>query len=958
MNRKDATFLKSVDNDRNKVTYVRVTVLDKYEKPIKLIEGRVLDGSSISLNGTSSMRRTCTLNLIADEDKNDLTDLDNFLSINKKIKLEIGQKYNLDYDKDIEYRRNSNEMPVVGNVGKIYVNQEELTYWYWDTNKMVELNSIFDYPETVIWFPQGIYVITQPTISHSLSGVNISLNLKDKMCLLNGEMAGGLPTSITFHEYDQTIGEVVCLTNPKKDPNLNLNEYTIYRYVESVIDFEHWDPVQNSDNPPYKNEVHYYKWTRKYGWEDSDGSEIGTIIHVPQLFYDIIQTVVVRFGNEDPARVIINDVPREIKQLVRWTSSKPLYFNTKTGVYTTDELYLTNEGVWRTFLTNEDVGYVYTDFTFPGELISNIGDNVCSVLDKIIAQLGNYEYFYDIDGNFVFQEKRNYLNTSYLPTEIAYDTQRFYLDNNWKGNENDPIVLDNNTLKIIGKENFEADYYGDQKSIYNFGDDSHLISSYNNSPNFTGVKNDYHIWGKNDDGYAIHYHLAIKEPPKPNVMTYKGFPDYKWFYSFPTRQIVYLPEDGSKYDGRIRLAKQGENGINFTPEDWRAELYLQGLEIQRSGGRPDIYQQELLDLFDSIYEFGYYDSTQQWIPRGRFKADITQRPNSLQYFLDYLEPTDNLYDISIDEIGTKMFSYQQDKIIRLYDNEVPDYILLDESMDNDYELMVMNKCDSEGQKHNVISKSIYANLAIGTKGYSAQETVRSYLYQYSNYNESISLQCIPIYYLDVNRRITVKDKVSGINGDYIINTITMPLSSNSMMSINATRALNRLPMDYRDEEQEEAEIFIDNNVLYINNFDFEIDPPAIKDNVGIKSIIDDNTEKNKTLVWATDDNKIEYWKAITVSKWSSGASIKLQHYINDVFIEESEVIGTGYRIENPFYWGPVYVTYDGTNWHVWCNTDHMYYNDVKYEKDHSMVEWYYGVEHADYRFYKNAAVAL
>jgi hypothetical protein len=36
-------------------------------------------------------------------------------------------------------------------------------------------------------------------------------------------------------------------------------------------------------------------------------------------------------------------------------------------------------------------------------LIANAGETVVSILEKIKNILGNYEYFYDIDGNFVFQ---------------------------------------------------------------------------------------------------------------------------------------------------------------------------------------------------------------------------------------------------------------------------------------------------------------------------------------------------------------------------------------------------------------------------------------------------------------------------------------------------------------------------------------------------------------------------
>ena len=113
-------------------------------------------------------------------------------------------------------------------------------------------------------------------------------------------------------------------------------------------------------------------------------------------------------------------------------------------------------------------------------------------------------------------------------------------------------------------------------------------------------------------------------------------------------------------------------------------------------------------------------------------------------------------------------------------------------MDNNYEMEIMEKCDEQGQPHSVVDSELYKYLAIGTIGYSAQEVARENLYKYTTYNESITIQSIPIYHLDVNKRITVKDKQSNINGDYIIQTMTMPLSPSSTMSITASRALNRI----------------------------------------------------------------------------------------------------------------------------------------------------------------------
>lgn len=75
---------------------------------------------------------------------------------------------------------------------------------------------------------------------------------------------------------------------------------------------------------------------------------------------------------------------------------------------------------------------------------------------------------------------------------------------------------------------------------------------------------------------------------------------------------------------------------------------------------------------------------------------------------------------------------------------------------------------------------------------SAYKEIKKELYQYTNYNEQISLTVLPIYYLEPNTRITVNDNKSSIYGDYIIKTINLPLDINGTMSLSCTRALERI----------------------------------------------------------------------------------------------------------------------------------------------------------------------
>jgi hypothetical protein len=63
-----------------------MTALTWNENPIKDITGHIVS-ANISVDGESSVRRTCNITAIADGLSNDLTNVDNLFSINKKINI-------------------------------------------------------------------------------------------------------------------------------------------------------------------------------------------------------------------------------------------------------------------------------------------------------------------------------------------------------------------------------------------------------------------------------------------------------------------------------------------------------------------------------------------------------------------------------------------------------------------------------------------------------------------------------------------------------------------------------------------------------------------------------------------------------------------------------------------------------------------------------------------------------
>ena len=646
------------------------------------------------------MRRTCNLTFVADETDNDLEDVDNLLSLNKKVRLQVGLENTI----DPQYDR-------------------------------------------IIWFNQGVFVISNPSLDHTTSGVNISLNLKDKMCLLNGEAGGNLPASVTFSSYTQYYGQkkVDLNSNNKPDvPESEINKYIVY--------------ITPNDNVgPYT----YWLWDG-YEWNETSADTATSSVEINQLFYDIIETAVMNYGGEGQSNIVINDVPREIKQIMYWGSSAPLYYYPDNNQYKLETPNPSSTFVQFDF--RDEIGYSYVDFVYGvlngsgSEFVTNIGDNVASVLNTVATQLGNYEYFYDINGKFIFQEKKNYLNNS-------YDSSQYRL------NDGITVVKPANNLDIIDEGNYMVDFTGTRKSIYTFSEGSGLITSYSNNPSYESIKNDFHIWGKAPDDMAIHYHLALKEKPKEA--------------DFTTRKVVYLRDDYGELNGRIRLALDTETeGVHdYLPADWRAELYLRGLEKQKNQVRPDIYEQELLDLFDSIYN----------MKEKKFKEDIVNSPNNLYYFFDFLEPTGRLAGFSVDAIGPRVYSYQQDNITRLYNEDIPNVIMIDASLPQSERTAITNKCARLGDVPSTVDADVWnTGVKMGSTGYSAEDCVRDLLYQYTSYNETITIQCIPIYYLEPNNIITVYDRASGISGDYVINSISLPLSPGGTMSITAMRALTRI----------------------------------------------------------------------------------------------------------------------------------------------------------------------
>lgn len=779
-------FLLEVDNMKIKNQYVKITLLSWKEEAIEEIQSQTISGN-INIDNNSAIRRTASLQIYIPEDEVDYTSVASKISINKKIKVEMG----------------------IQNT----------------------LNKYTDYG--ILWFPLGIYIVSSVSIQQNTNGISVSLSLKDKMCLLNGECGGTLPASITFHEIE---------TSDQFDTNIVIENPTIYQIIQELV--HHW-------------------------------------------------------GNEQLGKILIGDVETRIKQVVRWGGEKNLYIRPTTNkgkVSYIASLEKTSDAEEIPY--GKDVGYIYSDFTYPGELIGDAGSTITDILDKIKNTLGNYEYFYDIEGNFRFQEIKNYLNTTYSTTVLNQLNRQNYTE--------EDNIIDSQSY-IINK--------GKGKSVYKFTDSTSVIS-YSNSPKYENVKNDFIIWGMRESvtGQTLpfRYHLAIDSKPKVNanesynVFLYEdenGSPlatanevlalkydtqntlkqvkeidniispiitmlylklkiddisvrDYysnvqtelkekvnkeidtlKNFSQFDDNWNTYITKTGivlgekAKYIQNITTYYQNyeqsikeilkisspvfpvvskskiENCFNiindllntlgqFTtiyPKDWRTLLYLQGIEADLNGVDSNYYYTELMNEWRKLYDITGMEDRKDFRPG--FKNSIINNPTDMDFFLDFIDTQDELNKYNIENIGRRTKVIVDESINCMFEPEVKDIIFIptfENTQDDATPEELLQECISKNQDYCKVADEIYDQLVIGGYYNGADVMIKDLLYQYTNFNESIQINSLPIYYLEPHTRITVQSAQAGISGDYIIQNISLPLDINGTMSISANQAATKI----------------------------------------------------------------------------------------------------------------------------------------------------------------------
>ena len=605
----DKDFLRELDQYPHKEIYAKITVLNFGERPLEQIEGRIT-GGSLNIDGSSAVRRTCNLTLVAKE----LNINEFYWSIANKFKLEIGVKN--------------------------FINP--------------------NYPD-IIWFNKGIFCITAFNTSYSTSNYQVSISGQDKMCMLNGTLGGSLYASIDFGQLEtyNTIYEEVIFTeedylnfeagkyyiyNPDYVPQQNMQEYipATKEYSQSDRYYKRLDTsslesfpikyiireaVHTYANEPYHNII--INDLEEYGLEllEYRGDRPLYFFFNANICENMTYNEDMWFINENWAYAKQlkelgkdsqgNSIPNnEIDNLVEGFREDTLKLQMITikKDENNQELYHPNgrpvvDQILDTKYTvakveyGQTAGYRQTDLIYPGELISSIGETLTSILDKIKNMFGDFEYFYDIDGRFVFQKKKTYVNTTWN-TLVETNDKDMYAEN--------------------------AAYTSDVQ--YSF-EDNNLVISFSNNPQLTNLKNDFSVWGvrKGITGQDIPIHARYAIDKKP--FFYRSFDDK--FYIADASYAEGIDKTTIKTIVK-RLIR--ERIINFQPRHGVYKDLLQKPEKQDdyswSPGWWDIRDwcefYSILTLEQPIY-------TMKWYSRNDEKGcvDISSLPSELPQKSNY-----------------------------------------------------------------------------------------------------------------------------------------------------------------------------------------------------------------------------------------------------------------------------------------------------------------------------------
>lgn len=477
--------------------------------------------------------------------------------------------------------------------------------------------------------PQGIYLLT--SFSSNLTANNFTFNIsgKDKMCLLNGEHGGSFASSIDFGKLE-SVNEVYY---PIEEELYEAGKY--YKQIKTqnnVLSYElDYGAYRDPNTTYFKKELQY----------------IQTKIPIK----DIIVNLLTEYGYEKRENIFIYDLDIVGLELLEYRGSTPLYLyrdkktgkiekltidgtekvTTKSGDVNISELgsgyypltpfgeeidlnnvtVVIDKGIEYYIIKIEygqAIGYRDTDLVYAGDLLGNINENVVSILDKIKSMLGNYEYFYNENGYFIFRKRKDYIS-----------------------NEFSTINIDGLGMEYSLSSPFQYEIYKIKQSD---------IISIQNTPSIMNIKNDFSIWGNRqgiNEQLPIHSRIAIHNIPD-------------WYTNYNGIKFIY---DENSYD-------------TILSDQMTKEKNIKAINASLTENIENNFKGNFLSQFGNINTTNYEKLFKNYLPiEHTDKVNLVTKNlyTVLTIFYFIYNMVDNIYDQFYKQDG--IFKYYNGGIIHL-----------------------------------------------------------------------------------------------------------------------------------------------------------------------------------------------------------------------------------------------------------------------------------------------------
>lgn len=827
----DFSFLCELAKHKQKITYARITALSFDESPIEKIEGKVTSGS-INVDGGSAMRRTCSLSLISEG-----VNINNFVwTLNTKFKLEIGV-YNFvnqtDYPEILWFPQgvyaitsfstsistSSISISISGKDKMAFLNGEISGHF----GQTTILDSIEEWDEQLQAFRKRKYELkfVIKDLVYTLGNEkleNIYINDLDenslKMLKYIGQSKLYIKQKVDSSDWKPVEGIKGYTIISSDLEALKVNEEWEIGTIPNLEDFLEFsigdtsselgfsafgnNDIVNRQPLFYSNEEHFLLYQLSYG--DIAGYEATPMVFNDDLIAQPGETITAMLdkitamlgGSYEYFYDLYGHFIFQKKKTYLDTSWSPLSFYLDGDTYTVnqnEEEYVfefTNNELISSISINPGIDKVKNDFIVYGQTKNKHPIHLRYVIDKKPERYVTWDWRTYLASNEAIGDNTGRPDKD---GKINGESAGSYV--NWEANN------DSSNLPTVSQKIYKT------KSQTFFS-----MATYN----FKKVNDNIKLGpddGKKQELLRVGRYLKLGD----SVHKIIGIENT----GLGTRKRILLDDPHNnlktgRYEVLYYDANEKANNIisDATVEfyvDWRELLYQMAKDFHAHGQDSDyIYQMRLRnpELFakgKTGYEQYYTDIMGFWPDLYRYKTKVMDEslgyevesevvgwnlerladPTSMLYWLEFIEGNSQFEAISVPNIGDRTKVASNKKSTVLFEPNVPPLLFYTS------ELVPATTLTYSPIK---LSEDLQTAFSLASFPTAAKTVMDDELNNFTSFTRSLNLTSVPIYSLDVNRKIKIStDKV---RGQFLINRLTIPLNYNGMMSINLSEITDSL----------------------------------------------------------------------------------------------------------------------------------------------------------------------